>query len=350
MRPAAQMSAVSAALRRLVAVISSSQPVKIVGFIALMALGALSLRISLTNAFLYAHWADAKSYAEGARRVYASLTPYSEVQLGGPYPLDDVAHGFGFVYPPSGAYLLVPFTLEEPFWYVWNALSIVAVVGVVLLIVSRELGRLSVPMAFAVGAVAVTLFQPGLTDLKTGYLSPMVAAAMGSMWVWPRWSAIPSLVFGLIKVFPAAGLLWTIRKRGAWKLPLLVAVLVFAVVTVANPTFLADWLTALRNAEPGCPEFAFVSFGCLGMPLVGYLAAAVLLGLAWRATRDDVSFLLLGLAMTVPYPDIYWGNLMVPMIAGIPLAIRLTRHWLRRFSADPASQHPQPLERSRAAS
>ncbi len=52
----------------------------------------------------------------------------------------------------------------------------------------------------------------------------MVAAAMGSMWLWPRWSAIPSLLFGLIKVFPAMGLLWTIRKKGLWKGPLLIAV------------------------------------------------------------------------------------------------------------------------------
>jgi hypothetical protein len=332
------MSRASAPRRGLIATVSSSRPIQFVGFIALMAIGAVSLRISLTNAFLYANWVDAISYAAGAQRVYASTSPYTAMQLAGPYALDEVIVGFGFVYPPSGAYLLLPFVLGEPFWYAWNALSIVALIGIVLLIVRRELGRLSVPMAFAVGAVAVTVFQVGITDLKTGYISPMVAAAMGSMWLWPRWSAIPSLLFGMIKVFPAAGLLWTLRKHGVWKLPLLIAVFIGVLITTVQPSWLADWLTALGNAEPACPEFALPSFACLGLPpLVGYLAGVALLLLAWRAPRDDVSFVLLGLAMTVPLPDIYWGNLMVPMVAAVPLLIRESRRWLDpRTSAVPA--------------
>jgi hypothetical protein len=332
-----------AVARSLTTAARESRPVRLAGFIALMAIGALSLRISLTNAFVFAQWEDATSYAEGARRVYASVTPYSDMQLAGPYPLDDVILGQGFVYPPSGAYLLVPFTLGEPFWYVWNALSIITLIGIVLLMVRKELGGLTVPMAFAVAAVAATAFQIGISDLKTGYLSPMVAAAMGSMWLWPRWSAIPSLLFGLIKVFPTAGLLWTIRRRGVWKVPLLLAALTWAFVTIAHPTWLTDWLTALSNAEPACPAYAFPSFGCLGLPpLVGYLAAALLLIASWRARRDDVSFLLLGLAMTAPLPDIYWGNLMVPMIAAIPLVIGESRRWLdQRQSAVPASVKPE---------
>ncbi len=305
------------------------------GFIALMAIGALSLRISLTNAFVYAEWEDAMSYAEGARRVIDGVTPYSDMQLAAPYALDEAIWGLGFVYPPSGAYLLLPFTLGEPFWYAWNALSIVALIGIVLLMVRREVGRLSMPAAFAVGAVAVTVFQVGIADLKTGYISPMVAAAMGSMWLWPRWSAIPSLVFGLIKVFPAAGLLWTIRKQGVWKGPLLVAALIAALITIAHPSWLGDWLTALGHAEPACPDYAFPSFACLGLPtFVGYVAGAALLITSWRARRDDLSFLLLGLAMTVPLPDVYWGNLMVPIIAAIPLVIREAVRWHR----DPARQ------------
>jgi hypothetical protein len=232
----------------------------------------------------------------------------------------------GFVYPPSGAYLLLPFTLGEAFWYVWNALSIVVLLGIVLLMVRREVGRLSVPMALAAAAVAATAFQVGITDLKTGYLSPMVAAAVGSMWLWPRWSAFPSLIFGLIKVIPAAGLLWTIRKGGVWKGPLLVAALFAALVTVVQPTLLTEWLTAIANAEAACPEYALPSFTCVGFPpFVGYLTAVAFLFLAWRAKRDDVSFLLMGLSMTAPLPDIYWGNLMVPMVAALPVVIRYAR-------------------------
>ena len=51
----------------------------------------------------------------------------------------------------------------------------------------------------------------------------------------------------------------------------------------------------------------------------------MLLFASWLAKRDDVSFLLLGVAMTVPLPDIYWGNAMVPMVSAIPLVIRETR-------------------------
>lgn len=315
-----------AGVRSVVTVARESRLVRVTGFIALMAIGALSLRISLTNAFLYANWVDAISYAEGARRVYASMTPYSEMQLAGPYALDEVIVGQGFVYPPSGAYLLLPFTLGEPFFLAWNALSIVALIGIVLLMVRREAGRLSGPMAFAVGAVAVTMFQVGIADLKAGYVSPMVAAGMGSMWLWPRWSAVPSLLFGLIKVFPAAGLLWTMRKHGEWKVPLLLATLFLALITITHPGYLADWLTAIANAAAACPPYALPSVACLGLPtIVGYVAGIALLFSSWRAHRDDVSFLLLALAMTVPLPDIYWGNLMVPMVAAIPLVVHESR-------------------------
>jgi hypothetical protein len=323
--------------RTILSVATTSPLVKAVGLVAILAVAALSLRISLTNAFVYVNWADARSYAEGARRVFAAVSPYSEMQLAGPYPIDHASFGLGFVYPPSGAYLLAPFTIGEPFWYLWNALSFVALIGVVLLMVRRELGGLSLTASVAVAALGVTLFQPGLTDLETGYLSPMIAAATGVLWLWPRWSGWISVLLGLVKVFPAAGLLWAMRRGQEWKAPLVVGGVVVMVVTIAQPSFLADWVTALGNAEAACPAFAFVSFGCLGVPWLGYVAASGLLAAAWRAARDDASFLLLGLAMTVPYPDLYWGNLMVPMVAAIPLVIRMSRQWIARATSAPTA-------------
>jgi hypothetical protein len=329
-----------APVRTVVSVAVASRLVRIAGLVALMALGALSLRIALTNAILYVNWGDALTYAEGARRVYAGVTPYSDMQLAGPYPLDDASFGFGFVYPPSGAYLLGPFVLGEPFWYLWNAMSIVAVFGVVVLIVRREVGGLTGVGVVATVAAAATVLQPGLTDLKTGYLSPMIAAAFGAMWLWPQFSAVPAVLFGLIKLFPAAGVMWAIRKGGAWRRPVALGTVVFVLATVLHPQFLADWVTALGNAESGCPEFALWSFHCLGIPLVGYLMALVLLAASWFARRDDVSFVLLALAITVPLPDVYWGNLMVPIIAAIPLVISETRRWLypERPAADASAR------------
>ena len=143
-----------------------------------MAIAALSLRISLTNAFVYANWADAMSYAEGARRVLRRSLAVQRHATVWAIPARDAAiMGHGFVYPPSGAYVLAPFTLDEPFFYFWNALSYVVVIWIVLLMVRREVGRrLSVPMAFAVGAMAVIAFQVGLPGAEdwirlTGRLS-----------------------------------------------------------------------------------------------------------------------------------------------------------------------------------
>jgi hypothetical protein len=254
------------------------------------------------------------------------------MQLVGPYALDEAIWGFGFVYPPTAAYLLAPFTLGPPFWYAWNVASIFALVGIVLLMVRREAGHLSVRSGLVVGALAVVAFQVGITDLRTGHLSPMLAAAVGSMWLWPRWSAIPALVFGFIKIIPAMGLAWTIRQEGAWKAPLVIAGLFAGLVCVFHPGWFVLWLTALGNAQPACPSYALPSLACIGFPpALGYVAGLVLLLASWRAARADVSFLLLGLAMIAPLPDLYWGNLMVPMVAAIPLLMRLARQWATRL-------------------
>jgi hypothetical protein len=308
-------------------VITGSWVLRVTAGLAVVAVGALALRIVLVNAFAYVNWADALTYAEGARRILGGSSPYSEMQLAGPYPLDHASFGLGFVYPPSGAYLLAPFVVGEPFWYAWNALSLVALCGIVLLIVSREFGRLTLAASVVVVAGTVAVFLPGLTDLKTGYLSPMIAAATGAMWLWPRLSAVPALLFGLIKVFPAAGLLWTFRMGGEWRWPALGAAAILTLVTIGNPGYVLEWVRAVANAQPACPEFSLVSFGCLGVPIVGYLLAGLALVVAWRTEKDDVSFLWLGLAMTIALPDLYWGNLMVAMVAAIPLLARVAHGW-----------------------
>jgi hypothetical protein len=91
------------------------------------------------------------------------------------------------------------------------------------------------------------------------------------------------------------------------------------------------------------------SVACVGLPVVvGYVAGLLLLLASWLSKRDDVSFLLLGLAMTVPLPDIYWGNLMLPMIAGIPLVIHESRRWLHQRQSDAPAVKPVSDEIVRA--
>ena len=189
------------------------------------------------------------------------MTPYSDWQLAGPYGLEDAANGLGFVYPPSGAYLLWPFTLGEAFWYAWNVVSIVAVIGIVLLMVHREVGRMSAPWHSRLEPSRPLPSRSG--SRPEDRLSVTHGGCRDGQHV-----ALASLVghpvstLGLIKIFPAMGLLWTIRKNGVWKVPLLVAAVIAVLITVAQPTYFTDWLTALGNAEPGCPENSLWSFAC----------------------------------------------------------------------------------------
>lgn len=282
------------------------------------------------DGFSAATWADALSYAEGSSRFWGGMSPYTDMQLEGLYYLDAAAWGRGFVYPPSGALPLVPFTLGEAFFYAWNALSIAALVAVVLLIVRREFGHLPLPVAL--GVAAVTLLHPGMAGLSTGYVSPMVAAAVGTMWLWPRWSAIPAILFGLVKVYPLMGLVWTVRKKGVVVIPVVTAAGVVGASLLIQQAYWTDWLTALGNALPVCPEYALPSFACAGRPSIGYLLAVALLIGAWRVRGDRLSFALLGLAMIVPQPDIYWGHVMTAMVAALPLGLAGFQWTIRRIT------------------
>ncbi len=263
-------------------------------------LAFLAASVSLfAEEFTVSGWADALSYAEGSGRIWGGTSPYSAMQLAGPYWLDAAAWGRGFVYPPSGALLLVPFTLGEAFFYAWNLLSIAALVAVVLLIVRRELGRLPFPAALGIAAVA--LAHPAMAGLRTGYMSPMVAAAVGAMWLWPRWSAIPALLFGAIKVYPLMGLVWTVRTEGCRRHSSrhLGGSSSVGDIGSSTPGYWTDWLRRVGKLRARLPGLRAPSFACAGRPASDTWSRSALLIGAWGVRNDRLSFAFLGLAMTV---------------------------------------------------
>jgi hypothetical protein len=272
---------------------------------------------------LHPNLADVHSYQAGARAVLSMHSPYSAMQLAGPYPLHEIAGGNGFVYPPTAAYLLVPLLIDgAP--YVWNVLNVAVFAAVALAIVRREWGTLS--NAGWLVAAAIILSQPGLYEVREGQMSPLIAASVGAMWLWPRQSGYLAVAGALFKVYPVAGLLWTARKRGSIVRPVLLALAIGATVPILNFSLYGEWITSLANARAGCPEWSLPSFSCAGAGWLGYPVAAALLLAAWFVHRDDVAFGLLGLAMIAPAPDLYWGYLLVPFICALPLLVKVARH------------------------
>jgi hypothetical protein len=262
-----------------------------------------------------ANFADLQSYQRGAKAILTGASPYADWQLSGPYPLDAAVRGRGFVYPPTAGFLLLPL-LVPAIAVAFGLLSALAFVVIGALIVRRALG----PDA-ALVAAALLLAQPGLHEIHEGASSMLVAAGVGLMWLRPRWSGWLGVAGGLLKIYPALGLLWAWRMRASILPPLAVGLVLAALVA----TSWLPWFTAMRNAQPGCPAYGLPSFGCAGVAWLGYLLAAGLALAMWRIRDDATAFAVLGIAMVVAAPDLYWGYLLVPTMAFIPLLCAATR-------------------------
>ena len=129
-------------------------------------------------------------------------SPYSAMQLAGPYPLHEIAGGNGFVYPPTAAYPLVPLLLDgAP--YVWERPECLRLAAVALAIVRREWGRLTTAGWLVAGAIILS--QPGLYEVREGQMSPLIAASVDAMWLWPRQSGYLAVAGALFELYPVAG-------------------------------------------------------------------------------------------------------------------------------------------------
>lgn len=271
---------------------------------------------------LGASYADFMSYLEAVRRVSETGTPYAPFQLAGHYPLDTAAGGRGFVYPPTSLWLFIPFAWDKVGGLYFNVVGALAVAVVVVAIIERT-GRLG----WSLVPILALLALPVYSSLAVGQVTSWVAAGLGLMWLAPRQSGWFAVLGGLVKVFPAAGLVWTARHRGKVFGPLAAAGAIAVLTAVVWPSTWPDFLVAWSNGTPSCMPWSLPSFACtLGVRELGYVVAAMLLLAVLVIENDEVAFAVLGVALIVPAPDLYPNYLLIPIVAAVPL---LT-HYLRR--------------------
>lgn len=289
--------------------------------VLVLTLAGLLVLYGLSTVFTYgvltSNGADWLSYYSGAERLVTTGSPYSSVQSE-PYLLHEMAWGEGFVYPPPAAVLLLPTLFGPATFPLLNLAGIVSFVWVSVLLARRD--RLGWPWITLIGALA--LANPGFREVREGQLSPLIAAAVGAMWLGH--AGVLSVVAGAVKVYPGLGLMWALRRGESVRGPLLLAALLAAGTLWLWP----EWIDAMANAEPGCPAWSLPSIACVtGTPWAGSAVAGVLTIVAWRLPWDRPAFLLLTLAMIAPAPDMYLGYLMVPFVGVLPSMCGLLRHF-----------------------
>jgi hypothetical protein len=266
----------------------------------------------VTGAILDIDWgtwtfADYSSYAEATRRALAGESPYTPMQMV-PYSLVDVAHGGGFVYPPTAIPLLA-WTIVVP--------PLLGTVGMTAVL-------LYVGLSMTVGwtrilAVAVLGFSPLAWDaIYVGQVTPLIAAAFGALWLTGRseWAALA----GMVKVFPFVGLPWgrTILHAAA-----LTALVAASVTVVLGADEWVRFGAAWSNAEALCQAPSWGSFECLGVPWLGWAVAALMV-VAAVVRRDEVGFALLGIGAVMPSPDIYPNYMLIVAVCALPIIGRLS--------------------------
>ncbi len=290
---------------------------------------------------------DAESYATAGRHLLAGQTLYAPFQLAGAYGLGDAAWGRGFVYPPTAALLFAPLA---PFGQM--------ALGAVFMIALAALGwlayRLARQASLGVGtswllAAVVTFSGPAINAASSGNVNLLIADALLASWLWPRSSGYLAVLGGLVKFFPAAGLLWTIRKGGSVAGPIVLGLGAVGLTTlVVGVGGWSDFLAAFAHGHSSSWYFIASPAQSLGPGLgtvVGYgLAGLALLG-AWRLKNERVAFALLGWAMILPAPDWWSHYLVVPLAAMLPWAVRALASRPVGLLRSPLAlgQHTRPL-------
>lgn len=289
--------------------------------------------------------ADGLSYAAGGRHLLAGQPLYSAFQLSGPYELAAAALGRGFVYPPTAALLFAPLAPlgTEGLGLVFGALWLLF--GLLAYRLANQAGLASWPAAMF--SLVVMLSGAAISALGSGNINLLVAAALLASWLWPNSAGILAVLGGAIKIFPAAGLVWTVRRHGSliWPVALGIGLLIAATMVVGLGGW-SDFLRAFANGRSSSGYVIASPAQLLGPGIgtgVGYgLAAAAAVG-AWRIRDDAVAFALLGWAMILPAPDWYAHYLLLPLASSLPwvaraLAVRFGRPATE--SDNPPAGHP----------
>jgi hypothetical protein len=265
----------------------------------LLAVGAIWWLIELAGNL---YWAPANlandlwTYRQAGTHVLLGHAIYPAAELARPFILPAAAWGQGFVYPPPAALASIPLALLPPVagWVAFTAVTAVA----------------------------------------------LVAAALGLMWLAPRWSGYLAVVGGLLKVVPGAGLVWTWRQRGPLAGPLVLGVVLSAaVVLLLGLQPWVDFVTVMHNARPSSPYYVQSVTRVFG-PVAGYVTVAVLLGLVLMVRDDAIAFALLSIAMIAPAPDLVPHYMLIPMVGLLPLVSRTVA---RATAHAPAAASPGSL-------
>jgi hypothetical protein len=264
--------------------------------------------------------ADGLSYAAGGRHLLAGEAIYAPFQLAGPYGLGAAALGQGFVYPPTAALLFVPLAPLD-------TAGLLVVFGAAWALFGLLTYRLGVrsglgPKWAAALAVVVAFSGPAINGAVSGNANLILADALLASWLWPGSAGVLAVLGGAIKIFPVAGLIWTLRKGRSLVLPVAlgVGIIVAATIVVGIPGW-RDFITTFEHGRTSSGYFLSSPAEALGPligPIAGYgLALAAALG-AWRVRNEAVAFALLGWAMILPAPDWYSHYLVVPLASMLP--------------------------------
>lgn len=291
----------------------------------LLTIGAIWWLIELAGNL---YWAPANlandfwTYRQAGINILLGHAVYSAAEMARPFILPSAAWGKGFVYPPPAALASVPLALPAPAlgYLAYSVFTAAALIAVTVSIARRE--GLTGRRWAAVVAFLSLANGPAIGALASGNLNGLVAASLGLMWLTPRRSGYLAVLGGLVKLFPAAGLAWTLRKRGQLAGPIVLGVILLAITLLVlgfQPWL--DFVDVMHNARPSSPYYVQSVARVFG-PAVGYASSIAFLALVLTVRDDAVSFALLSLAMIAPAPDLVPHYMLIPMMGVLPLVSR----------------------------
>lgn len=289
---------------------------------AAMAAAAIALRTPVLN------FDDFESYTAAVSHAIAGIPIYSAVQLEGPYRLQDLAEGRGFIYPPTAVPLLLPSLMGNLAGLAILFLGLALLAYVVAALVRHEL-----PGSGALGTVvaAILLLSPAAGDaIYVAQITPFIAAGYGLSWLVPKLAGWLAVAGGLIKVFPLALVVWALRERRMKLMPILLGMVVIGVTTLwLGPTSWTDFINAWRNARPQCggPSLGslWCQFGDVGR-LIGVVGAVAILVSSFVLPWRSVAFAAIAVASVIAAPDIFPNYLLVIVVALLPAAAKVVAH------------------------
>lgn len=310
----------------------------VIAFVATLLVAHIAIAVSVLGERA---WIDYHTYVLAYAKVIAGQSPYSAIQLEGPYRLDSVLLE-GYAYPPPSVLLFAPFAIPGVGLVLFTVVNVGLFLAGVLRVVHYELGRVS---ATSVAIVLISLagYWPLAVGVASGNvnvgLAGLLAIAWSSSFSKHPGFAVAAATATVMKVVPGVLVFWAIRHQGRHAAA--VAILTgLSIVLVSAPVVglnrWAEFGTALSNAVPICEGWLHVSVACVASPLVGISLAkllGVLIGVvavaAMLLVRSRLAaFALLVIAWLAPVTDFHdhtWVFLYVVFLVIFVVSIKRLR-------------------------